>query len=158
MLEKSLIERWQEMQNRNQRQSENTAEYFFDKLRLRKALNMDLDETKTQITVGLWSKEISTAIMTRSYFDNDGLLRSITELEALETPTKKQRININRDTLRNHREGNSFGSTQKEENRQGHRREYDKVNSHQGSSTSGKSSGGNVSSDRLCYRCNKVGI
>lgn len=68
------------MQNRVQRAGENTKEYFFDKVRLCKALKMQLDEIKTQVAVGLWSREISTAIMARTHFDVHDILRSIIKL------------------------------------------------------------------------------
>lgn len=161
MLEKTLTERWQEMQSRNQRQGENTVEYFFDKLRLCKALNMGLDEIKTQIAVGLWSKEISTAIMSRTHFDTDELLRNITELEGLET-ARRLRINMSRDVSRNQRGGNHFVPGVKGENRQGQQRESDKQSSEKVSFQPGSSapripSGENVSNSRVCYRCNNSG-
>lgn len=95
-IEKSLMERWQDMNTRCQQRGEDTREYFFDKLRLCKALNLGLEEFKTQLAIGLWSKEISTAILSRGLFDMDDILRNIIELETLET-TRRQRINANRD-------------------------------------------------------------
>ncbi|XP_043472429.1 uncharacterized protein LOC122505073 [Leptopilina heterotoma] len=153
MLEKTITERWQEMQNRNQRQGENTAEYFFDKLRLCKALDMKLDETKTQIAVGLWSKEISTAIISRNHIDVDELLRSITELENLEA-ARKLRINMSRDISRNQR-SNNFVPGVKGENRPGYQRESDqqsedKSGFHPSSSTSRNISGETVNGSSEC--------
>lgn len=161
MLEKTLTGRWQEMQSRNQRQGENTAEYFFDKLRLCKALNMGLDETKTQVAVGLWSKETSTAIINRTDFDADELLRNITELENLEA-ARRLRINMSRDTSRNQRGGNHLVPGVKGEIRQGQQKEsdkpsVDKVSSQPGSSALRNPSGENVSGNRVCYRCRTFG-
>ena len=85
------------MQRRSQGPSENTVEYFFDKICLCKALNFGLNETRTHVAVGLWSRSTSTAIMNRSYFDLDELLRSIQELESLEA-ARKQRIGAKQET------------------------------------------------------------
>ena len=91
MMEKSLTEKFEEMQRRCQGPDEATKEYFFDKVRLCKALNFELDEIKKQIAIGLWSREVSTAILSRSHFDIDDVLRSILDLESLEA-ARKQRI------------------------------------------------------------------
>ena len=76
-------------------QNENATEYFFEKLRLCKALNFGLDEIKTQIAIGLWSKSISSAVMCRSYFDDDELLRHIQTIEQTEEERRK-RINASK--------------------------------------------------------------
>lgn len=47
LVDKSFTERFEEMQHRSQGPNENTVEYFFDKVRLCKALKFGLDETKT---------------------------------------------------------------------------------------------------------------
>lgn len=148
MVDKSLTQKWTEMQNRVQLAGENTKEYFFDKVRLCKALNMELDEIKTQVAVGLWSKEISTAILTKTHFDIDDILRSISELETLEA-SRKSRISQARDSLKfskNH-------WTAKEEDR--------RFNSARSSSdhptTSNDTNTGNVNKERECYKCHKVG-
>lgn len=103
MVEKSLTEKWQDMQSRCQRREEDTREYFFDKLRLCKALQLGMDEFKTQLAIGLWSKHISTAILSRGHFDVDDILRNIIELETLET-TSRQRISANLDTAKQYDE------------------------------------------------------
>lgn len=90
MVQKSITEKFQEMQQRHQQSNENTKEYFFDKIRLCKALFFDIKETKTQFAVGLWSREISTAIMSKSYSNTDQLLKSIMELESLEAARKNE--------------------------------------------------------------------
>ncbi|XP_014215209.1 uncharacterized protein LOC106644286 [Copidosoma floridanum] len=91
MTQKSLTERFQEMSNRTQGQNENTAEYYFDKMRLCKALDLGFEEIKTQMAIGLWSRTTATAILSRTHFDADELLRNIQELEGLEA-ARKQRI------------------------------------------------------------------
>lgn len=60
LLEKSLTERFQEMQARVQQHNEHTTEYFFDKLRLCKALGFTLDEIKKPRTVPPYSKPYIT--------------------------------------------------------------------------------------------------
>lgn len=145
-LDKSLTEKWQEMQSRNQKHGENTKEYFFDKVRLCKALGMELDEIKTQVAVGLWSREISTAVMSRSPFDVDDLLRGILELETLEA-TRKQRINHHRDSTKSDigRRNNSS-----EEERKGNSRGS-------GSAINQRSDISAVKDGRECFRCHTVG-
>lgn len=148
MLEKSLTEKWQEMQKRLQLFEENTKEYFFDKVRLCKALKMDLDEIRRQVAVGLWSKDISTAILTRSHFDLDELLRNIVELETLEE-TRKQRINQSRE-LRNSKDRHTFS-------KEGERREFStRSNNQQPGSPTNKDTN-SASKERKCFSCEKVG-
>lgn len=91
LCKKTLTERFQEMQRRVQGQNENTIEYFFDKVRLCKALDFGVDEIKVQVAVGLWSRATSAAVMTRDHFDLDDLLKNIKEFESLEN-ARKQRI------------------------------------------------------------------
>ena len=91
IMEKSLTEKFEEMQRRSKGPNEATKEYFFDKVRLCKALNFGLDEIKKQVAIGIWSCEVSTVIFSRSHFDIDDVLRSILELESLEL-ARKQRI------------------------------------------------------------------
>ena len=97
LVDKSLTDKFQEMQQRCQGPNENTAEYYFSKLRLCKALNFGLDETKKQIAIELWSRELSTAIMSRSHFDLDDLLKSILELESIENARRQRITAIRRD-------------------------------------------------------------
>ena len=68
--------------------NEDTKEYFFKKVRLCEALGFNLEETKTQIAIELWSKDTNTAIMSKNHFDLDDLLWKITKLEALEAGRK----------------------------------------------------------------------
>lgn len=96
IIEKSLTERWQEMQARNQKPNEDSREYYFDKIRLCKALNFSFDESKTQIAIGLWSRNTSAAIMSQSHLDYDDLLQSIVNFESLEA-ARRQRIGARQD-------------------------------------------------------------
>ena len=89
LMKKSLTERWKDMQKRSQRRDEKTAEYFLDKVHLCKELKLPFHEIKNQVAVGLWSWSMSAAIVDQFHFDLDGVLRTITEHETLETVRKQ---------------------------------------------------------------------
>lgn len=144
MIEKSLTEKWQDMQSRCQRRGEDSREYFFDKLRLCKALKLGLDEFKTQLAVRLWSKKISTAILCRRHFDADDILRNIIELKTLEA-TRRQRINANRDTSKQFDERYRISGYESNSTRdQG----LPKIQRKDSTKNTG---------DRECFRCNATG-
>lgn len=146
MLDKSLTEKWREMQARNQHRGENTQEYFFDKVRLCKTLKLGNEETKTQIAVGLWSKEISTAILSRDHFDLDDLLRNIITLETLEN-TRRQRISSNRESSKFNTGRQEYSS---EESRNNSSRE-------QGHFKERRREDAESRETRECYRCHASG-
>ena len=98
MMGKSLTEKLEEMQRRCQGPDEASKEYFFDKVRLYKALNFELDEIKKQIAIGLWSREVRTAILSYSHFNIDDVLRIILDLESLES-ARKQRIGTKKEII-----------------------------------------------------------
>ena len=167
LVEKTFTERFQEMQRRCQGPNENTTEYFFDKVRLCKALKFGLEETKTQVAVGLWSRATSSIVMSRSPFDIDELLRIIVNYEALED-VRKQRINAKGDnnpksTSENHRRSSAGDkpSTQRNgsssSNSGGQHGRTQRARDTSGSSGSQRSEKSSSAAGAECYRCHAIG-
>ena len=84
------------MEQRSQRPGEDSHEYFFDKVRLCKALGFGISETKAQIAIGLWSREISATLMSQEFLTLDDVLKRIIDMETLEA-ARKQRISGRRE-------------------------------------------------------------
>ena len=153
LMEKSLTERWKEMQKRSQRPDDKTAKYFFDKVRLCKALKLPFDEIKKQVAVGLWSRSISAAIVNQSHFDLDDVLRTITEHETLETARKQifgQKQNTPRLPADDRRSSTTEAKT--EPQRAEHRGPQSG-----GERRSSSASTTSTTTDRECYRCHQKG-
>ena len=151
LLEKPMTEKWKEMQGRCQRHDEKTVEYFFDKVRLCKALKLSLSETKMQVAVGLLSRSTSAAITNQSHFDLDDVLRTIEEQETLETArrlTFGQKQNSARPTADDRRKPTSG------EKATSQRAEQQSTGQSNGGQ---RNSGAVTSADRECYRCHRKG-
>ena len=88
--EKSLTERWKEMTRRQQKESETSVDYYFDKVRLCKMLNLNAKETKTQVAIGLSSKDISMTIMAKDHATLDELLWDIRNLEEFQKERREK--------------------------------------------------------------------
>ena len=71
-------------------------EYFFNKVRLCKQLDLGMEKTKMRVVTGLWSRSTSTVIMSRTHTIRNDLLRNIQEFESLESAWK-QRIGVRPD-------------------------------------------------------------
>ena len=151
LLEKSMTEKWKEMQGRCQRPDEKTAEYFFDKVRLCKALKLLLSETKTQVAVGFLSRSTSAAITNQSHFDLDDVLRTIEEQETLEAARRQtfgQKQNTARPTADDRRKPTSGEKATSQRAEQQSTRQ---------SNGGQRNSGAVTSPDRECYRCHRKG-
>lgn len=74
---KSKTEKWNEMQKRVQLHRESINVYFHEKVSLCKQLNLDFDEIKEQVIIGLLSKELSQFLMSQNHVDEDELLGDI---------------------------------------------------------------------------------
>ncbi|KAL7287464.1 hypothetical protein TKK_0018568 [Trichogramma kaykai] len=157
--EKSLTDKWQEMQKRSQGQDEDVRTYYLDKLRLCKALKFSIDEIKTQIAVGLWSRNTAAAVMSQSYLDENDLLRTITEFEGLEQ-ARKQRIDSQTSTSKttthdDRRKGKHGGKIQRSNSEASG---YSKKSSENGAEEDHNniSKSKNVSNVE-CYKCHATG-
>nr|CAD7449601.1 unnamed protein product [Timema bartmani] len=60
----SLPERFDRVKSRIQKKNESVNLYFHEKVHLCKDINWDIVATDKQIAVGLWSRELSTMVMT----------------------------------------------------------------------------------------------
>lgn len=103
------------------------------------------------LSIGLWSRELSTAVMGRSYFDVDDLLRYIVDFETLER-ARKQRINMNREKPKgqgDHRKMSTYAES---------RGTSQSSSSHQGAATlTASRSSDKDKYERECYRCHEKG-
>ena len=141
------------MQQRCQVPNENIAEYYVSKLRLCKALNFGLDETKKQIAIGLWLRELSTAIMSRSHFDLDDLLKSILELELIEN-AKRQRITA---ILRDQGKNNGDYCNMKNQRNATATTTFRSKETQRGEYVNKAPSEVRASDSQECFRCKKAG-
>lgn len=71
------------MGERVQKSGKNTTEYFFSKLKLCKVLGFSLQEIKSHVAIGLWSREVSNAIMASPVNNENELLQTILNLEKM---------------------------------------------------------------------------
>lgn len=156
--EKSFTDRFDDMRSRIQAPEEKTVVYFFDKVRLCKALKYDFTETKRQVLAGLRSRETFTAMHGKDHFDTDHLLHSIQDFEATETTRKKNfasRLDYGKSSFQQ-RKGTPPSSQQ-----QGSSKRFESADK----TTSGpvNSSGSNVKTDGdqrsnvACFRCKATG-
>ncbi|XP_044745883.1 uncharacterized protein LOC123307582 [Coccinella septempunctata] len=66
------------MQKCVQLHKESINMYFHEKISLCKQLDLDFNETKEQVIIGLISKDLSQFLMSQHHYDEDDLLRDIT--------------------------------------------------------------------------------
>ncbi|XP_050514992.1 uncharacterized protein LOC126890180 [Diabrotica virgifera virgifera] len=87
---------WRKMQECTQNQNENVSIYFHMKVSLCKSLELPFEETKEQIAIGLWSKELSNFIMSKEHRDEDTLYQDIVSYERI-VSARKCRISDRRE-------------------------------------------------------------
>ncbi|XP_023313143.1 uncharacterized protein LOC111693176 [Anoplophora glabripennis] len=88
---KNKTELWSSMQQRIQKPRESVSLYFYEKLSLCKELELEFSEIKEQIAIGLWSKELSAFIISRTHMDEDELYQDIVKYERIDN-TRRERI------------------------------------------------------------------
>ena len=168
LVQKSLTEKWKEMEERVQKSGENTTEYFFSKLKLCKVLGFSLQEIKSQVAIGLWSREVSNAIMAAPVSNENELLQTILNLEKMNM-SRKERIEKSKTT---NGDFQKKGAHDTRSNAQKHYR-YSSSTPYSGTKPVGEkeknnsappSEGGNVTGESTtdrrdveCYRCHKKG-
>lgn len=79
---------WKKMQDRIQANGENVCIYFHSKVALCKNLGLSFEEIKEQVAIGLWSKELSNFIMSKSHNDEDSLFQDIVSYERIVSARK----------------------------------------------------------------------
>lgn len=84
--QESVTEIWRKMYDRVQQKDETVFSYFHDKVRMCRRLKLNETETKKMICVGLYSRDLSSAIMSNGYLREEELLsdiRTFTEVNAI---------------------------------------------------------------------------
>nr|CAI5835137.1 unnamed protein product [Callosobruchus analis] len=98
LFRKSKTEQWKAMQNCVQRSKEQASTCFIQKITLCKSLGLTFSETKEQVTVGLYSRELSTYIMSKQHIDEDDLYQDLMTYERIDV-ARKERINEERNKI-----------------------------------------------------------
>lgn len=81
----SFTARWNRMISRTQGKQESLTTYFHAKTRLCQSVRLGFQDTKEQILVGLWSKDLCNTMQAREQFDTAALLKDMQEYERLES-------------------------------------------------------------------------
>ncbi|KAL7301911.1 hypothetical protein TKK_0005508 [Trichogramma kaykai] len=81
MRQDSTVCRWKRMAERTQRKDESLQQYFYNKVKLCADLRLNTQETKEQVLVGLWSKDLFNAMSARAHADVDALLHDMLDYE-----------------------------------------------------------------------------
>ncbi|KAJ8915285.1 hypothetical protein NQ315_014793 [Exocentrus adspersus] len=87
--------KWQEMVKRVQLPKEAVGDYFHDKVRLCKRLDLGTEEIKEQVAIGLISSKCADKIMNNYYSDEDDMFKDILIFERvnLERHTRMKKYN-----------------------------------------------------------------
>lgn len=87
----SMTEIWEKMKNRRQHRSESIFLYFHDKISLCKQLNLEFEEMKEQILIGLINRKIIPGLMAVKHKDADELLHDIVNFYKVEDQAQGSR-------------------------------------------------------------------
>lgn len=82
--EHSTAELWTKMQKRVQQPRENITNYFYEKWSLCKELSLSFMESKEQVAIGLWSKDLSNFILSRQHQNEDELHCELLSFERID--------------------------------------------------------------------------
>ncbi|CAB0035058.1 unnamed protein product [Trichogramma brassicae] len=77
----TMVCRWKRMTECAQKKDESLQQYFHNKVKLCADLRLNTQETKEQVLVGLWSKDLFNAMSARSHADVDALLHDMLDYE-----------------------------------------------------------------------------
>lgn len=84
IVEESAATKWRRMEERTQKKGESIDNYFHEKVRHCKQLNMNFKEIKQQILIGLWSKALCDAMYPLKHTTISELLHDLHEYEEIE--------------------------------------------------------------------------
>ena len=87
-VQESMTQKWKNMTLRSQGKEEAIASYYHEKIKLCRRLGLSFDETREQVLVGLWSKDLCATVAARIHETEDDLLHDILNQERL----NKQRM------------------------------------------------------------------
>jgi hypothetical protein len=76
--------KWRRLTELIQRKGENTHEYFHQKVRYCRDLNLEFDDTKQQIVTGLWSRQACNHLMAQRHTNLKELLADLRSFEEFE--------------------------------------------------------------------------
>ncbi|KAK9759085.1 hypothetical protein QE152_g246 [Popillia japonica] len=72
------------MVDRVQKRDERLASYFHEKVKLCADLKLNVNESKKQVLVGLWSKQACDAMFARNHYTTDQLFHDLLDYEQME--------------------------------------------------------------------------
>ncbi|KAK9695111.1 Integrase zinc binding domain [Popillia japonica] len=76
--------KWKKMVDRVQKRDERLASYFHEKVKLCADLKLNVNESKKQVLVGLWSKQACDAMFARNHYTTDQLFHDLLDYEQME--------------------------------------------------------------------------
>jgi len=82
--ETSLSRHFAQMQSRIQNKGEATTAYFQNKVRRCKAVNLNFEDIKEQVLIGLSSHDLARSLLVAKHVDVDGLLADIMVFERIQ--------------------------------------------------------------------------
>lgn len=66
-----------------ERKNENLIDYYHEKVRLYRSLNLEIEDIKEQVMEDIYSRELFQYLMGRDHRDEDGLLCDIINFECM---------------------------------------------------------------------------
>lgn len=88
--EKNLTSLWKAMTSRTQGPREDLSLYFHNKVRLCKELGLTFDEQKEQIAIGLFSRELSAMIISKTHVNMDALYRDLLSYDRITNERRRR--------------------------------------------------------------------
>ena len=85
----SLPEKWKKMQDRVQRKGESVESYFHEKVMICTELNLKFEDTKEQVLVGLFNRNVASRLLHTDHWDLDNLLRDLKRSERFDSARKE---------------------------------------------------------------------
>ncbi|KAK9711769.1 Zinc knuckle [Popillia japonica] len=83
LFEHNKTDRYKKMIKRVQNPKGNISTYFHEKVLLCRELELNFQETREQVAIGLWSRELSNYVLARSYYDENDLYQDIIMYERI---------------------------------------------------------------------------
>ena len=79
----SLTDRWQRMTSRIQQKGESLTAYFHEKMRMCEEVNLPFKESREQVLIGLWSRDLRTQTSPKEHKDEDAFLHDLIEQQRM---------------------------------------------------------------------------
>lgn len=91
--ESSYSQRFAQMQALIQNKGESTSAYFHNKVRRCRAVNLEIEDIKEQVLLGLWSHELACSLLVAKRSDTDELLADIMAFERIQKGRADNQVN-----------------------------------------------------------------